>query len=361
MNPLPRCCVLPDFILNNIAVNSPDPSQRRLVLRSQSITNSLSQARVGFSESNRAAFSAQRSASRQFSSLLQQPEKNRTIYTAGDTERTPGTPVRKEGQPAIGDPAVDEAYQYMGATFDFYWNVFQRNSIDNKGMDLIGSVHYSTNYDNAFWDGKQMDYGDGDDKQFIRFTVASDVIGHEMTHGVTQYESGLIYFGETGALNESISDVFGSMVKQYYYNQTVPQADWLIGQGLFTPSVHGVAIRSLKAPGTAYNDPVLGKDPQPATMSGYVHTMQDNGGVHINSGIPNHAFYLAATQLGGHSWETIGPIWYAACTSNALHKTANFQAFATLTVQVAQQAYPGFNSPQVQAIKGAWAQVGIVV
>src|SRR5262249_49533152 len=152
--------------------------------------------------------------------------------------------------------------------------------------------------DNAFWDGRQMIYGDGDGQQFLSFTRSVDVIGHEMTHGVTQHEAGLIYWGQTGALNESLSDVFGSMVKQYVNNQTADQADWLIGQGLFTPLVKGVAIRSLKAPGTAYGvpvpDPVLGKDDQPSHMSNYNHTLQDNGGVHINSGIPNNAFYRAA-------------------------------------------------------------------
>src|SRR5436853_5452983 len=106
----------------------------------------------------------------------------------------------------------------MSNTNDFYWNVFNRNSIDNAGMRLNGSVHYSKDYDNAYWDGQRMIYGDGDDKQFVRFTIAIDVIGHEMTHGVTQNEAGLIYWGQTGALNESISDVFGSMVKQYSKN-----------------------------------------------------------------------------------------------------------------------------------------------
>ncbi len=200
--------------------------------------------------------------------------------------------MRIEGAPASGDAAVDEAYDGLGATFDLYWDVYERNSIDDEGLPLDATVHYGTDYDNAFWNGQRMVFGDGDGDLFNRFTIAVDVIGHELTHGVTEDEAQLAYFFQPGALNESNSDVFGSLVKQKLLHQTVEEADWLIGAGLFTSNVQGVALRSMKAPGTAYDDPVLGKDPQPAHMRDYVRTYQDNGGVHINSGIPNHAFYL---------------------------------------------------------------------
>ena len=147
---------------------------------------------------------------------------------------------------------------------------------------------------------------------FRRFTLAIDVIGHELTHGVTQYTSNLNYSDQPGALNESLSDVFGSLVKQRQRGQTASQADWLIGEGLFTANVKGVALRSLKEPGTAYDDPVLGRDPQPAHMRDYVHTSDDDGGIHINSGIPNHAFFLVAAAIGGYAWEKAGRIWYTA-------------------------------------------------
>src|SRR5262249_52904048 len=152
-----------------------------------------------------------------------------------------------------------------------YWQAFQRNSIDNQGLALNGTVHYGKNYDNAFWDGKRMIFGDGDRVTFNRFTISVDIMGHELTHGVTQYESNLIYWGQTGALNESISDVFGSLVKQFQLQHSADQADWLIGEGLLVqpanPKINAKALRSLKAPGTAYNDPALGgKDPQPAHM-----------------------------------------------------------------------------------------------
>src|SRR5262249_39364946 len=145
---------------------------------------------------------------------------------------------------------------------------------------------------------------------FNRFTIDLDIIGHELTHGVTQHEANLDYLGQPGALNESVSDVMGSLIKQRQLNQTADQADWLIGAKLLTANVQGVALRSMKAPGTAFDDPVLGKDPQPRHMKNYLRTHADYGGVHINSGIPNHAFYLVATQIGGFAWEKAGRIWY---------------------------------------------------
>ena len=140
------------------------------------------------------------------------------------------------------------------------------------------------------------------------------MIGHELAHGVTQYSAGLVYRNQAGALNESMSDVFGALVEQYVRQQSAAEASWLIGEGLFTDQVQGTALRSMKAPGTAYDDDVLGKDPQPDSMDGYVHTSADNGGVHINSGIPNRAFCLVATTLGGNAWDAPGRIWYETLT-----------------------------------------------
>ena len=336
---------------------------RERAVRNLGITNSLLNARTGFDESSRAARQADRlrrlAAPGAYLGQALAGLPNRTIMTANNKPRTSGPVVRQEGDGPIGDPAVDEAYDYMGATYDFYWQVFSRDSIDNQGMPLNGIVHYDQAYDNAFWDGQRMIYGDGDDEQFVRFTKSVDVIGHELTHGVTQNEAGLIYWGQAGALNESVSDVFGTMVKQYYNKQQVTAADWLIGQGLFTPSVEGSAIRSLAAPGTAYNDPVLGTDPQPAHMNDYVHTLQDNGGVHINSGIPNHAFYLAAMDLGGNVWETLGPVWYQSLLAPGLSKNATFLDFAQLTLVNAQLLFPA--GPHADAVAKGWQQVGVSV
>jgi len=286
--------------------------------------------------------------------------KLRTIYTTNHSQNLPGTKVRGEGDKPSGDAEVDEAYDGLGATYDFYWDIFSRHSIDDAGLPLNATVHFGKKYDNAFWNGQQMVFGDGDGVLFNRFTISVDVIGHELTHGVTQDEAQLQYFNQSGALNESISDVFGSLVKQYQLKQTADKADWLIGEGLLAKKVKGVALRSMKAPGTAFNDPVLGKDPQPATMKDYVKTFDDNGGVHTNSGIPNHAFYLAATKIGGYAWEKAGHIWYDTLRDSKLRPNATFLRFAKLTVDNASRLY-GNKSAERTAVVEAWAEVGLVV
>jgi Zn-dependent metalloprotease len=235
----------------------------------------------------------------------------RSIADARGSEHFEDLPVvRKEGGPASSDPAVNEAYDGFGATYTFYWEAYRRRSIDDDGLGLDGVVHYGKKYDNAMWDGQRMIFGDGDEKIFKRLTLSLDVIGHELTHGVTQDTAGLHYLGESGALNESMSDVMGSLVKQYHHKQTVAEADWLIGAEVIGPAVKGKALRSMSEPGKAYEDLLGQKDPQPDHMNHYVKIKADNGGVHLNSGIPNHAFYLAAMELGGHAWERAGRIWY---------------------------------------------------
>ena len=346
-------CILPPHMLDSLAQRG-TPAQRREALKTLQTDNTLRTLRAAQPQ-----FPTLRSRPHP-GELVQEGHKQRTISDANSTEQLPGTVKRVEGAPPTGDLAVDEAYDGLGATFDFYWQVFNRNSIDDEGLPLNATVHYGSGYDNAFWDGQQMVFGDGDGDLFNRFTISLDVIGHELTHGVTQDEARLVYLFQAGALNESVSDVFGSLIKQFILNQTADQADWLIGAGLFTSKVQGVALRSMKAPGTAYDDPVLGKDPQPAHMSAYVRTMQDNGGVHINSGIPNHAFYLAATAIGGYAWEKTGRIWYETLRSSRLRTTAGFRSFANITVAQAGQLF-GNGGTEQQAVRDAWQEVGIVV
>jgi Zn-dependent metalloprotease len=295
-----------------------------------------------------------------FSEFLIPPtgEKRRTVYDAKNRTRLPGTLVRGEGSPPSNDVAVNEAYDGAGATYDLYYEVYERNSIDGNGMRLDSTVHYRRNYENAFWNGSQMVYGDGDGEIFNRFTKSIDVIGHELTHGVTQFTANLDYQDQPGALNESMSDVFGSLVKQRVLNQTAEEADWLIGEGLLTSNVNGVALRSMKAPGTAYDDPALGKDPQPAHMDDIYTGDRDNGGVHINSGIPNHAFYLAATEIGGYAWEKAGKIWYKALTTR-LQNDSDFADAANITIEIAGQLY-GDDSPEQKAVRKGWQQVGVI-
>jgi Zn-dependent metalloprotease len=345
----PMHCIIPPHMLEHISENG-SRHQREKAHNTLTVDRTVRQQRVveglqpGTKRGGRAPQASQDVA------------KTRHIYDAKEQTDLPGDLVRDEGAGPTSDPAVDEAYDYMGATWDLYQEVFGRNSWDNAGGDLIGSVHFDHAYDNAFWDGSQMVYGDGDGELFNRFTISVDVIGHELTHGVTQNESGLEYQGQSGALNESLSDVFGSLVKQHAASpqQTADVADWLIGEGLFTAAVQGVALRSMKAPGTAYDDDVLGKDPQPAHMDDYVNTSSDNGGVHINSGIPNHAFYLFAVAVGGYAWGAAGKVWYDAATDDSLSSSADFQAFADKT-------YEHVGDAEKAALVKAWGDVGITV
>ncbi|MFI9319267.1 M4 family metallopeptidase [Kitasatospora aureofaciens] len=281
---------------------------------------------------------------------------NRVIFDARHLHTLPGHEIRTEAAAPGKDAAANRAYNALGATFDFYLKVYGRHSLDGAGLPLNASVHYGQGYGNAFWDGEQMIFGDGDGHVFRDFTNCIDVIGHELTHGVTQHTAKLEYYGQPGALNESVSDVFGSLIKQYSLGQTADQADWLIGVDLLGPDFDG-ALRSLKAPGTAYDDPHLGKDPQPATMDDFVKTPRDNGGVHINSGIPNRAFYLVASALGGHAWERAGKIWYGTLTGGNLASDASFATFARQTAATARNLFG--DGDETQAVLKAWAQVGV--
>jgi Zn-dependent metalloprotease len=288
----------------------------------------------------------------------------RRIYDAQNGTSLPGVLVRSEADPAHSDVAVNEAYDGAGNTYMLFKDVYGRDSIDGAGMDIESVVHFSTSYDNAYWNGRYMVYGDGDEdlpveqRLFNRFTIAMDVIGHELTHGVTSYTANLYYYEQSGALNESFSDVFGILTKQRFLGQTAAESDWVIGAGLFTPRVQGVGIRSMSNPGTAYNDPVLGRDPQPGHMNNYVNTTQDNGGVHINSGIPNRAFYITALEMGGNVWEKAGRIWYTTLRDR-LTARSNFQQAADLTYDVAGSLY-GAGSQEQQAVRSGWREVGIL-
>ena len=286
-------------------------------------------------------------------------KKRRNVYDAQHKFRLPGKLVMSAHKPRSSDVEVTEAYDGSGATYDFFARVFGRNSIDGQGLRLDSTVHYGTRFGNALWNGRQMVYGDGDGSIFNRFTASVDVIAHELTHGVTQYAAALGYAGQTGALNEHLSDAFGIMVKQYKLDQTADASDWLIGAELFGPGVNGHAVRSMAFPGTAYDDPVLGRDPQPSHMRDYVVTTEDNGGVHINSGILNHGFYIAAMTLGGKTWEVLGRIWYVALTDR-LKPEADFADFTRATVDIAGELYGNGGGVQ-QIVAAAWSDVGLPV
>ncbi|OEV29757.1 peptidase M4 [Streptomyces nanshensis] len=350
------CTIVPPHLLDHLS-RSGDPAlyepARRTLER-----DALQRTRRRITTVRMAAGTGAGPAAEETAGEPAEKKPRRTIFDAGQSEQLPGEKVRSEGEEPVDDASVNRAYAGLGATFDLYLSVFSRYSIDDAGMPLDATVHYGRDYGNAFWDGERMVFGDGDGEVFRDFTLPVDVIGHELTHGVTQHTANLAYFGQSGALNESLSDVFGSLIKQYGLGQTADAADWLIGDTLFTDRVEGTALRSMKAPGTAYDDDVLGKDPQPATMEDYVHTGSDNGGVHINSGIPNHAFYRLATELGGHAWERAGQIWYDTLTSGSLSPDADFAAFAGATVAAAAGRY-GEGGAEQEAVLKSWSLVGV--
>ncbi|CAD6000875.1 M4 family metallopeptidase [Agreia sp. COWG] len=343
-----RCSIVPPYLLSRLSGLDDD----RLAAVSRAAHHTLLQSRP-------LVENRQRPAQRGSLPITVTTDPNRSIYDADGRERLPGTLVRKEGAAPTGDPAADEAYEGLGATHALFLDVYGRASIDARGLALDASVHYGRLYDNAFWDGSQMVFGDGDGEVFNRFTISLSVIGHELTHGVTQYSSGLDYEGQAGALNESVSDVFGALVEQHAAGQTATQASWLIGSELFTDMVEGSALRSMRAPGTAYSDDILGVDPQPAHMRDFVVTKDDNGGVHINSGIPNRAFYLVADALGGFAWQGAGHIWYDTITGGRLSKSATFVEFAEATIAAAV-ARSASGSREHVAVRQAWQAVGVL-
>jgi Zn-dependent metalloprotease len=330
------CFIISSKMLRQLADAAPTEAERHCL---------LDQAEMS------AHLRGQRSVSPLTFGIAAAGEKRRTVYDARNKSTLPGKLVRDEGGKPVDDLAVNQAYDGAGATYDFYREVMKRNSIDGKGLRIDSTVHYQNKFNNAFWNGQQMVYGDGDGKLFLGFTGAIDVIAHELTHGVTQnaVPGGLDYVDQSGALNESLSDVFGSMVKQWSLKQSSEQADWLIGAGIMASGV-GKALRSMADPGN--KELTWSGDDQPKTMAGYV----EGGDVHTNSGIPNHAFYAAAIALKGNSWDKAGPIWYKALS--LLTPRATFADMAKATTQAATLLY-GTDSAEQHAVQAAWKVVGV--
>lgn len=265
--------------------------------------------------------------------------------------------ARWTGQPPVSDVTVNEAYEGLAAVVAFGRKALGRDPLVK--LPLIAFVHYGTDFNNAWWDGNQLVLGDGDGTLFGRFSQCLDVIGTEVWAGVPEMGS-LGKGGEPGALQVSVRDVFGQLVKQYTLDQTVEEADWVVGAGLLAPHINGVGLRSMKAPGTAYDDDNLGKDPQVSHMTEYVHTVADRGGTRINSGIPNRAFYLVAEQLGGKAWERAGQIWWETLVGGGLPRGPLFADWAWCTTETASARF-GRGSVEHQAVRHAWEQVGVPV
>jgi len=341
-------CILPPDLLLKLAAEASE-EQRPAILRGLELDEGFRRRRTD---------TAGRQVSRQEGAVAKSVGgvPRRSIYDQGHSAAyEPGVLVRGEGDAPVADASVNQAYDGFGLTYKLFWDVFSRSSIDDQGMPIQGLVHYGDRYDNAFWDGAgHMFFGDGDGSVLTDTTKGVDVIGHELTHGVTQSEANLVYSGQPGALNESISDVFGSLVKQYHLAQSALQADWLIGADIVGPKL-APALRSMRAPGTANR-----YDDQPSDMDHYVSTSADNGGVHANSGIPNHAFYVTATTIGGNAWEVAGRIWYDALIDPQVKPDCSFAEFAVVTVHHAGSRY-GAASAQAQAVQDGWEAVKVPV
>jgi len=279
-----------------------------------------------------------------------------STYRFTDTDTTWNSSTQK---------AAVDAHYGAEKVYDYYKNVHGRTGIDGSGgpgyyaaadggAGLISSkVHYSKNYNNAFWNGSYMTYGDGDGTTFSPL-VTLDICGHEMTHGVTERTAGLVYSGESGALNESMSDVLGSMVERYVDGESANT--WKIGEDAYTPGTSGDALRYL-------NEPSLAGDPDHYSER-YTGT-SDNGGVHTNSGIPNKAFYLVAkggSHSNGGSMTGIGAdkaaaIWYKALTTYMTSST-NFKGARTATLNAAAALY-GSGGTEYNAVAQAWSLCGV--
>ncbi len=344
----PIHCILPPHILDSIKLRG-DEKMKKMAERTEKLADKARSQREAAAPEK--AFLGTPAITGPTAPIVR-----REVYDGGHEVALPGRLVRAEGDAPVHDQTVNKVYDLTGKVFDFYLGAFERNSIDGQGMTIISTVHHRRKFNNAFWNGGQMVFGDGDGFLFKSFTDLS-VIGHELSHGVVQYSGGLMYKDQSGALNESFADVLGVMTVQYANRQSAADASWLVGETIFGEEVEGVALRSLKAPGLAYSDDILGKDPQPFHMELYVNTSSDYGGVHINSGIPNHAFYLLSQYLGGYSWEKAGQIWYQAM-QKLNNPMATFTDWADITVQTARDMF-GQGSFEMMMTRRAWRLVGI--
>lgn len=300
---------------------------------------------------------------------------SRYVYDAKNTNTLRKELRRKEGDAAVSDQDVDNAYEYAGRLRTFMKEVLGRNSLDNKGMNLHQTVHLGRNYNNAYWDGDEMAYGDGDGRVFGHFAQDSTVIHHELGHGIVQHHNkngGLIYRDESGALNESFADINAVMMLHYMADVDVTQSTrdmWLIGAKTMVPYKDGKtgemkypALRSFLNEKAYENHPDIGTDRQPKHMKDKYTGGADSGGVHINSGIPNHAFYLAAHKMGGKVWETTYKVWYNALAEVPSNSTFKQYAFATVkaAIVMSKATNTKLKSEDVDHVIAAWNEVGVL-
>ncbi|WP_128893857.1 M4 family metallopeptidase [Longirhabdus pacifica] len=341
-----HCTFVPSFVLNNLAkkgVNSAQVSIHQSNATRRKRKNKDVDMTTILADHSAQQMTAKGNALRQIYDCKQEYEQRVAL-------------VQEEGGPSLDDADANYAYEYAGVVRSYFENVLNRDSIDNSGLDLILNVHYGTNYLNAFWDGDEMTFGDGDNRIFTSFAKSLDVVAHELAHGVTQFTANLIYERQPGALNEHFSDVFGTAIKQHALRQTAHEADWLIGNDIMGPSLFGESLRSMKEPGTAYDNDLLGTDPQPSHMDHYYDGSSDNYGVHINSGIFNKVFYLVSMEIGT---DKATQIWYHALQN--LWEDADFTDAVAVLVRSGQILTKNKYVPlgTTQTIRSAFREVGL--
>lgn len=286
-----------------------------------------------------------------------QGTSQRKIYDSQCTFKQKVKLVRDEGKPPSTDESVNQSYDYTGDILKYFKEVLGRNSIDGRGRDIVVNVHFGEKFDNAFWDGDDVSLGDGDGEVFLNFSRSLDVIAHEISHGLTQYTANFKYRGQSGALHEHFSDVFASAITQHTLRQTAEDADWLIGNEIMGSELYGESIRSMREPGTAYDNNLMGKDIQPAHMKDYYSGSSDHHGVHINSGIPNKAFYLVSKEI---ETETATLIWYDALQK--LWPNANFNDAMIKIVEATRKLIKAGKAPQgsTQIVRKSFKDVGLL-
>lgn len=341
-----RCCfIIPADVLKRLSKDKRFSEQsRKKLLETAVIDRHIRKLRVHAQTLTAATFSLATSR------VAVAPSPAFTIYNCQTSQTLPGTPVPNAEQD--GDADAQQICSVTSAVATFYKEVFGRNSIDGNGMTMMSSEHYGDKYNNAFWNGSQMVYGDGDGEIFADLCHGDDVVGHELTHGVTQYTLQLGYTGDAGGLNEGNSDVFGSMFKQWRANQDVTQADWLIGSNIMGASAKQKGyncLRNLSKP----DDPGC-LAPQPTTYTQITPGMDP----HYSSGVPNFAFYKMAMAIGGKSWEKAGQIWYRTLTGLGTSPKLSMKSFAGHMRSFAMQMYPGDQTIQA-AVDEAWKEVGL--
>lgn len=339
------CSICPDFVWEQM-IKEGNEEQKNIAIKNLELSNRF-----------RAVRELTRGLPRPIFALSAENAKNRTIYTMNNSEEEsdlPGDAIMHEGDDEGGhDEDTIKCYRNADIVYSFFEDNFGRISIDDNGYPLNLSVHFGSNFGNAFWAPWSLSwaFGEGADGLFKagRMTDAS-VVFHEYQHGVTQYTSQFRYRDEAGGLNESMSDVFSAICEQKMNNQGFEQASWLIGDGIMEDDV-GKALRSMEDPGNKSKSFKWDKQIQ------HYDNFNPSMNPHVCSGIPNKAFYLACKEIGGFSWEKPGKIWYQALTSGA-RPFCTFKEFGDLTLTWAKTLY-GTN--EARALENAWSQVGITV